>query len=163
MFLRHVTKDISAYCHGELSNEESKQFAEHIISCIKCRTKFEEIKLGIKLAEQLPQLSAPDHLWSELENLIDKQTGPQITQIRRGWSWQLKVAAAAVLLLVSSLGVLSLYKKWSSTPGFRSRKPYWQVTTLDGRPTISKEGISDSGQLAVGEWLETDGNSKAQI
>ena len=66
MFSRHVTKDISAYCHGELSSEESKQFAEHIISCIKCRTKFEEIKLGIKLAEQLPQLSAPDHLWSEL-------------------------------------------------------------------------------------------------
>src|ERR1051325_746928 len=72
MFSRHVTKDISAYCHGELSNEESKQFAEHIISCIKCRTKFEEIKLGIKLAEQLPQLSARDHLWSELEPLLAK-------------------------------------------------------------------------------------------
>ena len=70
MFSRHVTKDISAYCHGELSNEESKQFAEHIIACAKCRTKFEEIKLGIKLAEQLPQLSAPDHLWSELEPLL---------------------------------------------------------------------------------------------
>ena len=67
MFSKHVTKDISAYCHGELSSEESKQFAEHIISCAKCRTKFEEVKLGIKLAEQLPQLSAPDHLWRELE------------------------------------------------------------------------------------------------
>src|ERR1043165_3124915 len=103
MFSRHVTKDISAYCHGELSSDESKQFAEHIIACVKCRTKFEEIKLGIKLAEQLPQLSAPDHLWSELENLIDRKTGPQITQISPRWSWQLKVAAAAVLLLVSSL------------------------------------------------------------
>src|SRR6476661_9813891 len=99
MFSRHVTKDISAYCHGELSNEESKQFAEHIISCIKCRTKFEEIKLGIKLAEQLPQLTAPERLWSELEPLL---ANPQITRINYeknvGWSWQLKVAAAAVLL-----------------------------------------------------------------
>jgi FecR protein len=162
MLSRHVTKDISAYCHGELSNEESKQFAEHIISCIKCRTKFEEIKLGIKLAEQLPQLTAPDHIWSELEPLLDRQSGPQITQINRRWSWQLKVAAA-VLLLVSSVCALSLYKKWSSTPGFKSTKPYWEVTRLDGTPTIAKEGISNNGQLGVGEWLETDGNSRAQI
>lgn len=158
MLSRHVTKDISAYCHGELSSEESKQFAEHIISCIKCRTKFEEIKLGIKLAEQLPQLMAPDHLWTELEPLL---ANPQITQIDRvGWSWQLKVAAAAVLLLASSLGAWWLYSRGRQEI---TGKSYWQVTTLDGRPTISKEGISRSGQLAVGEWLETDGNSKAQI
>jgi FecR protein/Putative zinc-finger len=156
MLSRHVTKDISAYCHGELSNEESKQFAEHIISCLKCRTKFEEIKLGIKLAEQLPQLSAPDHLWDKL--------GPQITQITpvtvRGWSWQLKVAAAAVLLLVSSLGAWWLYSRNRKE---LTGKTYWQVTRLGGTPTIGKEGISDNGKLAVGEWLETDGKSKAQI
>src|SRR4030095_15953737 len=160
MLSRHVPKDISADCHGELSNEESKQFAEHIISCMKCRTKFEEIKLGIKLAEQLPRLSAPDHFWSELENLIDKQTGPQITQISPRWSWQLKVAAAAGLLLVSSLGAWWLYSRGRKE---LAGKAYWQVTTLDGRPTIGKEGISRSGQLADGEWWETDGNSKAQI
>ena len=158
MFSRHVTKDISAYCHGELSSEESKQFAEHIISCMKCRTKFEEIKLGIKLAEQLPQLTAPDHLWGELEPLL---ASPQITQINhRDSSWQLKVAAAAVLLLVSSFGAWWLY---SGGRKGHTGKSYWQVTALDGRPTISKEAISHNGQLAVGEWLETDANSKAQI
>ena len=160
MFSRHVTKDISAYCHGELSSEESKQFAEHIISCVKCRTKFEEIKLGIKLAEQLPQVSAPDHLWSELEPLL----GPQITQIspmtNRGWSWKLKVAAAAVLLLVSSLGAWWIYRRGRTEV---TAKPYWQVTTLGGTPVIGKEGIANNGKLAVGEWLETDGQSKAQI
>jgi len=160
MFSRHVTKEISAYCHGELSSEESKQFAEHIISCVKCRTKFEEIKLGIKLAEQLPQLSAPDHLWSEVEPLL---ANPQIIPIRstnRGWSWQLKVAMAAVLLLVSSLGAWWLYSRSQKE---LTTKPYWQVTTLDGRPMIGKEGIANNGKLAVGEWLETDGKSKAQI
>ena len=159
MFSKHVTKDISAYCHGELSSEESKQFAEHIISCIKCRTKFEEIKLGIKLAEQLPQLSAPAHLWSDLEPLLAK---PQITKIDHGWSWQLKVAAAAVVVLVSSFGAWWLYNKRSDPPVVNG-KPYWHVTTLNGVPTIGKEGISNNGQLAVGEWLETDGKSKAQI
>ena len=156
MLSRHVTKDISAYCHGELSSDESKQFAEHIISCLKCRTKFEEIKLGIKLAEQLPLLKAPDHLWTEL--------GPQITQINpvtnRGWSWQLKAAAAAALLLVSSLGAWWFYSRGRKEV---TGKSYWQVTRLDGTPMIGKEAISNNGQLAVGEWLETDGNSKAQI
>src|ERR1044071_4672274 len=159
MFSRHVTKDISAYCHGELSNEESKQFAEHIISCIKCRTKFEEIKLGIKLAEQLPQLSARDHLWSELEPLLAK---PVSYRTNVGWSWQLKVAAAAVVVLVSSFGASWLYHR-RTNPSAGNAKPYWQVTTLDGRPMIGKEGIASNGKLAVGEWLETDGKSKAQI
>ena len=156
MLSRHVTKDISAYCHGELSSDESKQFAEHIISCLKCRTKFEEIKLGIKLAEQLPLLTAPDHLWTEL--------GPQITQINPvtnpRWSWQLKAAAAAALLLVSSLGAWWFYSRGRKEV---TGKSYWQVTRLDGTPMIGKEAISNNGQLAVGEWLETDGNSKAQI
>ena len=76
MFSRHVTKDISAYCHGELSNEESKQFAEHIISCIKCRTKFEEIKLGVKLAEQLPQIKAPDQMWRTSGQCFNKTKKP---------------------------------------------------------------------------------------
>src|SRR5215213_7117097 len=108
MFSTHVTKDISAYRHGELSNEESKQFAEHIISCLKCRSKFEEIKLGIKLAEQLPQLSAPDYLWRELEPLLANQGETQPARISSHWSWQMK-AAAALLFLLSSWGVWLVY------------------------------------------------------
>src|SRR5215211_6630101 len=108
MFSRHVTNDISAYCHGELSNEESKQFAEHIISCAKCRAKFEEVKLGIKLAEQLPQLSAPDYLWRDLEPLLAKQTTTTASD-SGSWSWQLKAAAAAVLLLLSGLTAFFVY------------------------------------------------------
>src|SRR6478735_2356297 len=108
MFLRHVTKDISAYCHGELSSEQSKQFAEHLIACAKCRAKFEEVKLGIKLAEQLPRLAAPDHLWSEIEPLLARQnTNAASSPV--SWMWQSKVAAAAVLLLVASLGVFWIY------------------------------------------------------
>src|SRR5215218_2297057 len=108
MFSTHVTKDISAYCHGELSNEESKQFAAHIISCAKCRIKYEEVKLGIKLAEQLPQLSAPDHLWDQLEPLLAGQTETTETSSQYD-SWRMMAAAAAALLLISSLGIWWAY------------------------------------------------------
>jgi hypothetical protein len=159
MFFRHVTKDISAYCHGELSSEDSKQFAEHIISCARCRTKFEKIKLGIKLAEQLPQLSAPDHLWGDLEPLLAKNTS--VRNSSGFWTWRVQVAAAAMLLLIASIGGLWLYNR--RTPAIGTGKPAWQVKRLDGTPRIGSEGISNNGQLGVGEWLETDGKSRAQI
>src|SRR6185312_13238045 len=106
MFSTHVTKDISAYCHRELSNEESKQFAEHIISCAKCRAKFEEVKSGVKFAGQLPQLSAPDYLWRDLERLLAQQTTASNSV---AWSWQFKAAAAVALLMLSGLTAFLVY------------------------------------------------------
>src|SRR6185437_16009257 len=156
MLYKHVTKDISAYCHGELSHEESKQFAEHIIACGKCRAKFDEVKLGIKLAEQLPQLTAPDHLWRELEPLLDLEQ----VEVRPCWSWQMK-AAAAVLVLFSTWGVWLVYSNRANQMLADNRA--WRVQRLDGTPMVGTERISNNGELSVGEWLETDGNSRAQI
>lgn len=160
MFSKHVTKDISAYCNGELSNEESKQFAEHIIACAKCRAKFEEVKLGVKLAEQLPQLAAPDHLWRELEPLLDREhVAPRPARVS---AWQMK-AAAAVLVLLSAWGVWLIYSNRGDAKLTVDGKPAWRVKRLDGAPKVGAERISNDGELAVGEWLETDGNSRAQI
>ncbi|HKP81657.1 MAG TPA: FecR domain-containing protein [Pyrinomonadaceae bacterium] len=162
MFSTHVTKDISTYCHGELSNEESKRFAEHIISCAKCRAKFEEVKLGVKLAERLPQLSAPDYLWRDLEPLLAQQTPASNTVVNSvSLPWQLKAAAAVVLLFLSGLTAFLVYN--SRTPQIASGKPSWHVTRLGGAPRIGSEQIANNGQLGVGEWLETDGSSRAQI
>ena len=156
MFSRHVTKDISAYCHGELSTGESKQFAEHIIACARCRTKYEEVKLGIKLAEQLPQLSAPDHLWRDLESLLDRQHSP--APVRRPlWSWPVQVAAAAVVIMALGFGAWWFYR----TPSIHHQT--WRVTRLDGTPRIGSSGISNDGRLGVGQWLETDATSRAEI
>lgn len=158
MFSKHVTKDISAYCHGELSSEESKQFAEHVISCVKCRTKFEEIKLGVKLAEQLPQLSAPDSLWPEIESALGREVGTpaQVVSSRR-----VQLAIAASILIVFSLGVVWFYNSGSGVTG--PEKGSWHVTRLDGTPRIGSQAISTRGRLSIGEWLETDENSRAQI
>jgi hypothetical protein len=163
MFSGHITKDISAYCHGELSNEESKQFAEHLISCAKCRTKFEEVKLGIKLAKHLPQLSAPDHLWRELEPLLANQGVVQFAKTSGRWSNPMRVAATAVLLLVSTWAVWLVYTSPPRSLIAQNGKPAWFVKRIDGTPRIANAGISNNGQLAVGQWLETDGKSRAQI
>ena len=161
MFSRHVTRNISAYCHGEVSAEEAREFTAHIMACTKCRTRFEEIKLGIKFAEQLPQLSAPDHLWLDLEPRLGMIPSPQSTPARLFTRWQTQVAAiAAVLLLAAIVGV------WCVR---RDQKPVdvkaqsWSVQRIKGTPRINSNGVVGSGELAVGQWLETDGNSQAQI
>src|SRR5687767_5794575 len=161
MFSKHVTKDISAYCHGELSTEASKRFAEHIISCAGCRTKFEEIKLGIKLAEQLPQLTAPDSLWHEVESALGRGEAPSGTvSVRPVTSWRLRLAVAAAVVLALTLGVW-LYNSQPGPHGGPGKA--WQVTRLGGTPKIGSEEVFYRGSLSEGEWLETDGNSRAQI
>jgi hypothetical protein len=166
MFSNHVTKNISAYCHGELSSEESRQFAEHLIACAKCRAKFEEIKLGIRLAEQLPQVPAPDYLWTELQDLIEKKkqtTGQPVRSFRLGRAGGTpalrQLAIAASLLLLVGLGVWTIYHQESPTP----TGPSWQVQRLNGTPTIGSKGIGNQAQLGVGQWLETDDTSRAEI
>ena len=173
MFSKHVTKDISAYCHGELSNEESKEFAAHIISCAKCRTKFEEVKLGIKLAEQLPKLSAPDHLWREIEDVLDGKsdvpteavTSHRISGRRPIFAFG---AAAAAILVV--LGGFALYYSNLPSPTLPAGpkvsltvQPSWRVNRIDGAPRIGNQRINDDGELKIGQVLETDKGSRARI
>jgi FecR protein/Putative zinc-finger len=163
MFSNHVTKDLSAYCHGELSNERSRQVAEHIIACAKCRQQFEEIKLGVKLAEQLPHLSAPEKMWSELESLMGREQtttmgSSSIPSGFRRWRPQFALMAASVLMMAVLIGLWFYRTRSNSSPGV-----FWQVATLNGTPRIGSTGIGGQGRLGIGQWLETDNNSSARI
>ena len=164
MFSNHVTNDLSAYCHGELSGERSRQVAEHIIACAKCRLKFEEIKLVVKLAEQLPQFAAPEHMWSDVEALINREraasNSSSLAKVDRFRTWRPQVVAIAASVLMFVALIALWFYRTRSTP---TSGPSWQVATLDGRPTIQSNGIGNQGRLGIGQWLETDGNSRAQI
>jgi hypothetical protein len=160
MFVKHVTNDISSYCHRELSAEEARLFNEHLMACAKCRSEFEQIKLGVKLAEQLPRVQAPEKLWAELEKKLESAPSrPSWTTRMYFNTWQTRTAAAAVLVVASALGL------WLVLSGQRSinQGSFWQVETIDGTPRIGSTSVRNKGQLGVGQWLETDGASRAQI
>jgi hypothetical protein len=160
MFSKHVTKELSAYCHGEVTNAEARLIAEHLIGCNRCRAQFEEIKFGVKLAERLPQVSAPDSLWLDLQNrLAENMTNVVPTHKQSAFSfkvWRPGFAGAVVgLLLVAAFGVVWVYR--------RESRPFWEVARLNGAPRIGSSRIDEKGRLAVGQWLETDSSSRAQI
>jgi len=158
MFSRHVTRNISAYCHGEVSAEEAREFTAHIMACTKCRTRFEEIKRGIEFAEQLPGVFAPDSLWRNLETNLGDSLVETPTGFRFGY-WQTRVAAAAVLLLVAMAGVWWMRSDKQPPPSINS----WEVARLDGTIQIDSAGVKDKGRLGIGQWLETGSNSRAEI
>jgi ferric-dicitrate binding protein FerR (iron transport regulator) len=160
MLSRHVTKDISAYCHDELSAVDARQFNEHIMACAKCRAQFDEIKLGIHLAEQLPAYTAPSNLWTDLELRLAADPSIQVTQSRYQFGWRGRVAVAAAILIVVALAGLWLMRS-NVVP--TQQVSSWEVQRVEGTPRINSTGIEKSGQLAIGQWLETDSQSKAQI
>jgi hypothetical protein len=59
--------------------------------------------------------------------------------------------------LVAAVGA-ALTVAFSAAP-----RPAWEVSTLEGTPTIADTGIDRSGSLPVGEWLETGASARARI
>src|SRR6266513_2835213 len=72
MFTNHVSKQLSAYWNGELTSGDTRPIAEHLMGCTRCRAEFEEIKLGARLAKQLPLIAAPDSIWPGIETGLKK-------------------------------------------------------------------------------------------
>jgi mono/diheme cytochrome c family protein len=96
----HVTKRLSAFCHGELPAEEMRQIEAHVARCTGCRRELEEIRLGVALASHLERVPAPETLWSSIETELRKDSAPAEDVQAPAWmDWRAWGAVAAVLLL----------------------------------------------------------------
>jgi hypothetical protein len=170
MFSNHVHKQLSAYLHGELPAEESQRVAEQLPDCERCRTELEEIKFGAQLASQLQGEQAPESLWNELEAAIGKESfsnlrgakNAEVAQRKLGLSWRpVKVGFATAAIAVAILTFVYLRQPLKLV--LPDNRPSWEVTRLDGRPTVGEQKIDEKGRLPLGEWLTTDEASRAQI
>jgi hypothetical protein len=174
MLGKHISKRLSAYWHGELSPEECRRVAEHLLHCQRCRSEYEEIKLGAQLAARLAHAEAPASLWNELELMLDREGRnadrrsaaefgeqtrfPERTQRkRRGIP-----VAALCSVLVLLIGSVWVYLRWPERKG-EQNLPAWAVKRIAGSPKIGERQIGERGRLAIGQWLVTDEASRAQI
>jgi anti-sigma factor RsiW len=173
---RHLGKELSAYAHGELNREAASRVASHLEDCARCRAEFDTVKSGIRLAESLPPRQAPAALWDDIESALADATrhaGPtrhRFVELRRAtpgharprrllvsWlpSWRRVAVACSLLAFVACAGALWLYRG--------ATRPAWSVASLAGAPTVERGRIGKGAQLSVGEWLETDANSRAEL
>jgi hypothetical protein len=73
-----------------------------------------------------------------------------------GRRFVLPFAVAATLALAAAT-------LWLSVNPYGPR-PSWQISRLDGMPRVASQAMSGpTGQLPVGEWVETDGQARARI
>ena len=160
MFTKHVFKQLSAYCNGELAPDESQRVRQHLQACERCRNEYDEIKLGVNLAQQLPLVSAPAEMWSEIEALLDERSRrpgfePKAQKPGFAFSWYRVAAVSAVLVVAVAIGFM-----WSWYYGPQGA---WVVESVEGSVRVGGNQISDKGSLAVGKALETGSSSRATV
>lgn len=156
MFNKHVIKSLSAYCHDELRAEESRRVGEHLLTCERCRREYDDIKLGVQLAQQLPIVEAPSELWSEIDALLEQKSSkpafqPSKARVWFGLSSFGFAAASAMVLAVAVIGVVWFL---NYGPGVT-----WEVV----RYVVGSDQVAATTRLAAGELLETDGESRALL
>ncbi len=162
MFTRHIAKQLSAYCNGELAADQAQRVREHLRSCERCRKEHDEIRLGVNLAQQLPMASAPADLWSEIEPMFDERARrpviePRATRLVFAFSWYRIAAVGAVLVVAVAIGLMVASRYIRTVPG-----PSWAVES-SGAVRVDGNKISVKGRLAVGETLETGDFSLAKV
>ncbi|MBK9316970.1 MAG: zf-HC2 domain-containing protein [Acidobacteria bacterium] len=167
MFQNHITQKLSAYLHDELSPHEVSGVSQHLISCRRCRAEYEEIRFGAQMAERLMREQPPESLWNELEIAISNQalTDKRIAgATQRGSIFSvpaLRYAIGVALVILIAITGLQLIRK-QPEPDLADL-PAWEVRRIEGNPVIGTQRIDEKGQLALGQWLTTDGTSRAQI
>jgi hypothetical protein len=62
---------------------------------------------------------------------------------------------AGVLALIAAVGTVAYYTSLATSP--------WEVTRLNGTPAIGDHNVTQTARLAEGQWLETDGESRARV
>lgn len=162
MFDRHVSKNLSAYRHGELPASDARHVAEHVLHCQRCRRELEEIKFVIQQAEKLKHVPAPASLWNEIESALaasqrDQREKRGIAAFALIFKQHRLAALNATLVFVVGISALWFYMS------FVRSAPAWDVARIAGQPRVNAGEIKDRGQLAVGEWLETDASSRASL
>src|SRR5262245_12753779 len=76
MFSKHVCKQLSAYCHDELTAKDKRYVSEHLQHCSSCRNEYEQIAMGVRLARHLVPEQAPSSMWSEIERQLNQLENP---------------------------------------------------------------------------------------
>jgi hypothetical protein len=103
-----------------------------------------------------PLIKAPDSVWASLEAAVNRgekprPSRPPVLSVLIGLAALMAGVAAAVAAAMAAYS-------WA-----RTEKPQWEVVRVEGSPSIGSQRIGDTARIAEGQWLQTDGSSRALL
>ena len=143
---RHPSRELAAYIDGQVPESRAGRIEGHVAGCARCRGECEEIKLGMAALENLPLVEAPDAIWTAIARQL------KVRPAREPWRrWALAAALAVAVIALAYWGAA------------RRSGAKWEVVRLAGAPVVGSKTIETSGRIGAGEWIVTDGGSRAAV
>jgi len=102
-----------------------------------------------QMAEYLPLMEAPEAVWGAIEAALRED---RLRPVRAGVAWQWAIAALLVLLVGAGV-----YWRLHRT------EMRWEVSRVDGAPSVGARAVRGVGSVRTGEWIETDERSRANV
>ena len=159
------TAQLHGYLDRELTASETRDVETHVSTCPNCQRELAALRALVGQAEALPREIAPARdLWAEIDAKIRSETDSRsgareaLAEFKprttfAAWFTPLAIAAAVVL-------VFTLVQSRVPPRGAGSD---WSIAPLTGAPRVGARSIASAAQLRVGQWIETDGSSRAEV
>ena len=156
---------LSDYADHSLSELDRSDVEKHLRTCEPCSREMQKLDALLKQATDLSRtIEPPRELWSRIAPMLGTQEPkliplPSAFHRRSRWGFEYKSWVRYSTRIAVGL-VVAIGGFWfASRPSPRA----WEVARLEGTPRIADQHMTQSGQLAVGDWLETDAFSRAQL
>jgi hypothetical protein len=155
------------YADGALAPADAAALEAHVAGCADCRRALESLRALRTATSALDRELAPERdLWPEIRAQMEPgapaalgaaKAFPNLSAAgtpRSTLQWFVPLAVAASVAL--------LFAVVQRAPVMRAG-PSWTVASVEGAPRVGSRAISGSGQIYVGQWLETDQASRAKV
>jgi hypothetical protein len=144
---------ITPYLDGELDRVARARLEQHLDQCALCRAECESLRFASQAVSHFALPNRPPAgmpAWPAAARRSYKITH------RRAIRWRILVPMAAAML-----GLVIALLLWR-TP-HRPAEMAWEVVRLSGTPRVDASRMGKTASLNVGQWLETDANSRALL
>lgn len=144
-----------------------RAIATHLATCADCTREFENLRqLRQRTAALAKDIAPARDLWPGIAAALGNSAGsraedsatstiPFPSKRRSKWrTWAPVALAAGIAMLVG--GIL----RWRQSA---SPAASWNVASLGGTPRVGSSTFEADGRLHLGDWLETDGSSRARV
>lgn len=154
----HVSEQLTAYLHGEVSPDEVSAIAAHLGECGLCRGELSEIRFADELAASLEPRRPGDHLWQRLEAKLDGITvEPKLGLMPESNFWTPRRGFAFSVSLVAVFGLFGLVY----FALFSGESPYSASVTNQARPSVNSEPEPANTLAAANANSNTNTNSNS--